>query len=175
MISGLSAAAAAAAMNWARVYTIGAASATLAAGATGTTGLASSPIIARSMSTYPAVLKHLLGLNAKLAAARSDLGIDGDGAARSSPAGSASSSSDKSVATTATSSTDASKRYDISAPSVRSRSDTLRLYNAIGRPLEQIPTVIVGGTNGKVCSRMVTILLELAQELIHEYNAIYPI
>ncbi len=34
--------------------------------------------------------------------------------------------------------------------SKESKLHTTRLYNAIGRPLDAIPSVLVGGTNGKV-------------------------
>jgi dihydrofolate synthase / folylpolyglutamate synthase len=37
----------------------------------------------------------------------------------------------------------------ILAPSESSLQNTLTLYNAIGRPLDRIPTIHVGGTNGK--------------------------
>ena len=41
------------------------------------------------------------------------------------------------------------KKDGILAPSDSSLTNTLRLYDLIGRPLDRIPTVHVGGTNGK--------------------------
>ena len=42
------------------------------------------------------------------------------------------------------------KRDGILAPSNSSIEATDKLYGAIGRPLDSIPTIHVGGTNGKV-------------------------
>ena len=42
------------------------------------------------------------------------------------------------------------KSDGISAPSSRSFPNTIKLYEAIGKPLDRIPTIHVGGTNGKV-------------------------
>lgn len=42
------------------------------------------------------------------------------------------------------------KRDGISAPSDDSLRNTRELYELIGRPLDTIPTIHVGGTNGKV-------------------------
>ena len=41
------------------------------------------------------------------------------------------------------------KKDGILAPSDSSLTNTLRLYDLIGRPLDRIPTVHIGGTNGK--------------------------
>jgi folylpolyglutamate synthase/dihydropteroate synthase len=45
---------------------------------------------------------------------------------------------------------DALKRDGIMAPSSASVMNTNKLYELIGRPLDHIPTIHVGGTNGKV-------------------------
>jgi hypothetical protein len=45
---------------------------------------------------------------------------------------------------------DSLKRDGILAPTDVSLVNTARLYELIGKPLDKIPTVIVGGTNGKV-------------------------
>ena len=42
------------------------------------------------------------------------------------------------------------KKDGIMAPSDASLTNTSRLYDLIGRPLDRIPTLHVGGTNGKV-------------------------
>jgi hypothetical protein len=42
------------------------------------------------------------------------------------------------------------KKDGILAPSDSSLTNTSRLYDLIGRPLDKIPTLHVGGTNGKV-------------------------
>lgn len=42
------------------------------------------------------------------------------------------------------------KKDGIMAPSDASLTNTSRLYNLIGRPLDRIPTLHIGGTNGKV-------------------------
>lgn len=36
------------------------------------------------------------------------------------------------------------------APNATSLSNTLNLYELVGKPLDRIPTIHVGGTNGKV-------------------------
>lgn len=45
---------------------------------------------------------------------------------------------------------DSLKKDGILAPSDDSLAHTRRLYELIGRPLDRIPTIHVGGTNGKV-------------------------
>jgi len=42
------------------------------------------------------------------------------------------------------------KRDGVMAPSQDSIVNTRKLYEVIGRPLDKIPTIHVGGTNGKV-------------------------
>ena len=42
------------------------------------------------------------------------------------------------------------KKDGILAPSDSSLTNTTRLYDLIGRPLDKIPTLHIGGTNGKV-------------------------
>lgn len=42
------------------------------------------------------------------------------------------------------------KKEGISAPQDVSVANTMRIYDCIGRPLDSIPTLHVGGTNGKV-------------------------
>jgi folylpolyglutamate synthase/dihydropteroate synthase len=42
------------------------------------------------------------------------------------------------------------KAQGVLAPDTNSLSHTLSLYNLIGKPLDRIPTIHVGGTNGKV-------------------------
>ena len=55
------------------------------------------------------------------------------------------------------------KKDGISAPSDASLTNTSRLYDLIGRPLDKIPTLHVGGTNGKVSNQstvmIVTVIL----------------
>jgi hypothetical protein len=152
-MSGGFSGAAAAAMHWARVYTIGATSAV--GGAVAGSLTAASALTAKNVLTYPAILKHLHALNSLLAAARSDLEVGSDVITvpiqSAASDGSATSTYASKCTDTNGGSNAANRRTDISAPSHKSRSDTLRLYNAIGRPLEHIPTVIVGGTNGKAC------------------------
>lgn len=46
------------------------------------------------------------------------------------------------------------KKEGISAPQDVSVANTKRLYELIGRPLDEIPTLHVGGTNGKVCVQL---------------------
>jgi folylpolyglutamate synthase/dihydropteroate synthase len=48
----------------------------------------------------------------------------------------------------------------IPAPNAASTANTMRLYDALGRPLDRIPTVLVGGTNGKgtTCLKLATAL-----------------
>jgi folylpolyglutamate synthase/dihydropteroate synthase len=41
-------------------------------------------------------------------------------------------------------------RGGVQAPSHKSLDNTRLLYELIGKPLDKIPTVIIGGTNGKV-------------------------
>lgn len=36
------------------------------------------------------------------------------------------------------------------APNIQSKLNTEKLYEAIGRPLDRIPSILIGGTNGKV-------------------------
>jgi hypothetical protein len=43
------------------------------------------------------------------------------------------------------------KKDGILAPSDNSIVHTATLYDLIGKPLNRIPTILVGGTNGKVC------------------------
>ena len=47
------------------------------------------------------------------------------------------------------------KKDGIMAPSDASLTNTSRLYDLIGRPLDRIPTLHVGGTNGKVIRRTI--------------------
>ncbi len=47
------------------------------------------------------------------------------------------------------------KKEGILAPQEISVANTNRLYEAIGRPLDKIPTLHVGGTNGKVSDRII--------------------
>lgn len=42
------------------------------------------------------------------------------------------------------------KAEGILAPNTNSISNTLSLYHLIGKPLDSIPTIHIGGTNGKV-------------------------
>lgn len=65
-----------------------------------------SKIYGHVANTYPALLRHLYGINAQI--------------------------SEK-----------------MPAPDGFSKANTQRLYDAIGRPLDRIPSVLVGGTNGK--------------------------
>ena len=53
------------------------------------------------------------------------------------------------------------KKDGILAPSDSSLTNTSRLYDLIGRPLDKIPTVHVGGTNGKVSSLIIHCLQQL--------------
>ena len=44
------------------------------------------------------------------------------------------------------------KSEGINAPNNNSIINTKQLYNLIGKPLDLIPTIHIGGTNGKVIS-----------------------
>ena len=48
------------------------------------------------------------------------------------------------------------KKDGILAPSDASLTNTSRLYDLIGRPLDKIPTLHIGGTNGKVSTSQTT-------------------
>lgn len=59
------------------------------------------------------------------------------------------------------------KRDGIMAPSDSSFLNTKKLYDLIGRPLDKIPTIHIGGTNGKVCIRaLISSKADFVQKMI---------
>lgn len=59
------------------------------------------------------------------------------------------------------------KNEGVLAPNLNSILNTNNLYNLIGKPLDKIPTIHIGGTNGKVRNTLEYISLFLFLSLLY--------